>query len=249
MAATKALYVLCSDLPVYRLLPPPFRAWWSEQLECERSARDADDDAAKAHRANTDEKRCEDVLQRILTWAAKADETRCADATAGDEDEDDARSGREEKESATALPPSSSSSSQPPPQLEEAAVAEPEPESWEDLLSDEDEAAVAVAVNAAPIAAVEEEDDWETSTAAMEEDVACAASKLAALKLKETRKRSSDKLQQSIARGDALRVWWLARKKTRAYTALRDQRDARLSLSVFSFGRVISLAFILRRGY
>lgn len=62
MAATIAMYGLAPELPLYRVLPPPFRDYWLERLENDRK-----ETKKKPHRSKVDlEAKCDALVAAIL---------------------------------------------------------------------------------------------------------------------------------------------------------------------------------------
>ena len=74
-----ALYELAPDLPLYRVLPPPFRDWWCAKLEVLRAEREAEASlSAEAKKRRSDAKIAQ-VVEQVLLFAAAADD-EAADA-------------------------------------------------------------------------------------------------------------------------------------------------------------------------
>ena len=181
-AATKALYALSPELPLYRVLPPPFRGWWLDRLEDARAARDAENAISAEARQQLTDKKLDDVLQQVLA----AMEAR---AVAGDD--------------GGAAAPAPAAAAAPPQPKDAWEDPAPATDSWEDLLSSDDEAAAPAPSEATASVAAPE------SAAAPE-----AAAAADARRLKQTKA------------GDEWKAWWLARKRSKGYSAMRETRSA-----------------------
>ena len=165
-AACVALYALAPDLPLYRVLPPPFKQWWMEKLDVIKKEREAEASLSAVEKQRRSDKIIADVVRQVLLHASSADDA-AADAA-------------EEQELLE--------------QERKPVKVEVEPESWEDLLGDDDE-----------------EDTWEDhapSTPVIEE------------------REDEEDLRRLRDKGDDLRAWWLERKASPAYAAMRDERAA-----------------------
>ena len=111
-----ALYALAPDLPLYRVLPPPFKQWWTSKLDKIKAEKEAEASLSAVEKQRRSDKIIADVVRRVLLHAAAADD-EAADAAE-----------EQELEKREKVVPTTKKDEEPQ-------------ESWEDLLeSDDDDA-------------------------------------------------------------------------------------------------------------
>ncbi|KAJ8606176.1 hypothetical protein CTAYLR_010701 [Chrysophaeum taylorii] len=86
MAATMALFDLAPELPVYRVLPPPFRDWWLARLEEERRRKEAEAQAARRRKDADFDRRCDALVARLLDLFADDDDDEPREAASRKEE-------------------------------------------------------------------------------------------------------------------------------------------------------------------
>ena len=74
-----ALYALAPDLPLYRVLPPPFKQWWTAKLDKIKAEKEAEASLSAVEKQRRSDKIIADVVRRVLLHAAAADD-EAADA-------------------------------------------------------------------------------------------------------------------------------------------------------------------------
>ena len=79
LAACMALYALAPDLPLYRVLPPPFKQWWTAKLDKIKAEKEAEASLSAVEKQRRSDKIIADVVRRVLLHAAAADD-EAADA-------------------------------------------------------------------------------------------------------------------------------------------------------------------------
>jgi len=237
LAATKALYDLCAELPVYRLLPPPFRDWWCAQLDAARQVKELDTEASRAARLVQDDQRCDETVERLLLFAAAADDAAAEEEDDGVAAEAAARRRRaaaqEQRRTKAAAAAAEQAALDAAKQAAEPAEAT---DNWEDLLSDDDGGDKIPEVAGKDVAAeAGSDDDWETKFSdddaagekAGSDDDAEGGLPVAPREMTEQEVDAMHRAQEEgKRRGDELKKWWLERKASPKYVKLCPERDA-----------------------